>query len=128
MGYAYHYGLFARIDCSSERATRYESKFPFNRFSERPYFITAGASMGGEITASAMSGAFGGSSTARDSNADNEATTAASSNTTNANFKAFSGKGMSIGGAVIEPPRFDSQGASASRGRSTPATRAASSA
>ncbi len=53
---------------------------------------------------------------------------AAGNNSAAAGFKAFAGKGKSIGGAPIEVPRYDSQGASASRGRSTPATRDASAA
>ena len=125
MGYAYHYGLLNRIMISSQRATRYEDKFPFKMFKEKPYFISAGDAMGGTI--SGISGPMGGS--ARESNADNESgtSTAAGNNSVSANFKAFSGKGQSIGGAALpaEPPRFNSQGASASRGRSTPETRAA---
>ena len=130
MGYAYHYGFFRRIECGVERATRLESKFPFNRYAERAYFITAGNAMGGTITASSFSGpmGMGGGSTASETNADNEATATAGSNSAQTNFKAFGGKGVSIGGTPIEAPRFDSQGASASRGRSTPATRAAAAA
>jgi len=70
---------------------------------------------------------------AQETEADNESgaaatSTAASSNSANANFKSFSGKGLSIGGEPVAPPRFTSNGASASRARSTPETRAASSA
>jgi len=76
MGYAYHYGFFSRIDCGSERATRLESRFPFNRFADKPYFITAGSACGGEITAS-FSGPMGGMmGSARESNADTEAAAA----------------------------------------------------
>ena len=124
MGYAYHYGLLYRVMISAERATRYESKFPFKMFVEKPYFISAGDAMGGTI--SGISGPMGG--TAREANADNEAGTAAGNNSVAANFKAFSGKGTSIGGnalPVAERPTYNSQGASASRGRSTPETRAA---
>ena len=131
MGYVYHYGLLNRIMIGAERATRFESKFPFKVFKEKPYFITAGDAMGGTISGGAvMSGPMGG--TAREANADNESgtSTAAGNNSVSANFKAFSGKGQSIGGNALpaEPPRFNSQGASASRGRSTPETRAASAA
>ena len=70
-----------------------------------------------------MPASYGGGSSARESAAADE-----ESKTENPNFKAFSGKGTSIGGApVVAAPRFDSQGASASRGRSTPETRAAAS-
>ena len=83
--------------------------------------------MGGTMV-SGISGPMGG--TAREANADNEAGTAAGNNSVAANFKAFSGKGTSIGGNALpaEPPRYNSQGASASRGRSTPETRAAAAA
>ena len=124
MGYAYHFGLFARIDCGSDRATRLEKRFPFNRFSERSYFISAGNAAGGEI----MPASYGGGSSARESAAADEESKAASTSSMSANFKSFAGKGTSIGGApVVAAPRFDSQGASASRGRSTPETRAAAS-
>ena len=126
MGYAYHFGLFARIECGSARATSLEKRFPFNKVADKPWFITAGGAAGGEIVAAG--GAFGGGSTSREAPADEESK-AGSSSSMSANFKAFAGKGTSIGGdPVAAAPRFDSQGASASRGRSTPETRAASSA
>lgn len=73
-----------------------------------------------------------GSSSASDSSAaesSSTASTAASNNSAAAGFKAFSGKGKSIGGNPVgdaqPPPRINSQAASASRGRSDPASRAA---
>ena len=125
VGYLYHYGFFKRVDMGAARATSIEKKWPFKIFAERPYFITAGSAMGGEV----LPGFIMNRGSAQESNADNEsaAATAASNNSQAANFKAFSGKGQSIGGAPVSaaPPRFDSRGASASRGRSTPETRAA---
>ncbi len=139
MGYAYHYGLFKRIEMGAARATSIEKKWPFKIFVEKSYFITAGNAMGGTISAGAggssgFMGGFmnrGGSAQETEATAaDNEsgAAAAAGSNSANANFKSFQGKGLSIGGDPIAPPRFDSAGASATRGRSTPATRAESAA
>ena len=124
MGYAFHFGFFNRIFLGTEKATVLEKKWPFNQFAERPYFITAGAACGGEILPSFINRA-GQQSSARESNAEESKDVAAGNNSAAAGFKAFSGKGKSIGGAPISVP---STGASASRGRSTPATRAASSA
>ena len=135
MGYAYHYGLFARIDCGAARATQLESKFPFKYVANKPYFKTAGDCMGGTIMPGTSSGGFlgglrGGNAT--EAPADNESgSAAANSNSMAAGFKAFTGKGTSIGGAPVQaaaPPRISNTGASESRGRSTPATRAASAA
>ena len=136
IGYAYHYGLFKRIDCGAARATQLEGKWPFKIFVEKPYFTSAGDAMGGQImpgtnSGGSLFGALRGGNREQAAPADNESgAAAASSNSANTNFKAFSGKGTSIGGAplVTEPPRYDSMGASASRGRSTPETRAASAA
>ena len=125
MGYAFHFGFFNKIFLGTEKATVLEKKWPFSQVSERTYFITAGAACGGEILPSFMNRA--GPSTARETSAEESkgSDAAASNNSAAAGFKAFSGKGKSIGGAPISVP---STGASASRGRSTPATRAASSA
>ena len=108
MGYAYHYGLFKRIDCGAARATVLESKFPFKYISQKPYFKTAGEACGGEIMPGTSSGGFlgglrgGGSSAAAAASADNESgTAAAGTNSMAAGFKAFSGKGTSIGGAPV---------------------------
>ena len=54
MGYAYHYGFFARVDMGANRATLLENKWPFKAFKERPYFITAGEGCGGSILPSFM--------------------------------------------------------------------------
>ena len=43
------YGLFKRIELSAATATIWEKKFPFNRFTEHPSFVTAGGAMGGTI-------------------------------------------------------------------------------
>ena len=109
----------------SERATRMEAKFPFSRYAEQEYFITAGNAMGGEVLPSFITR----NRQANEQTASESGTAAAaSSNSAASSFKAFSGKGKSLGGTPVEAPRFNSQGASASRGRSTPATRASSSA
>ena len=89
--------------------------------------MTAGGCAGGEVLPSFIGG--GSRSTAQES----EPAPPSNSNSANANFKAFAGRGTSIGGAPLvaagsAPPRYDSQGASASRARSTPETRAAASA
>ena len=91
MGYAYHYGLLKRIMISAERAARYENKWPFKIFKEKPYFISTGDAQGSNTMISGISGPMGG--TAREANADNESGTAAGNNSVSANFKAFSGKG-----------------------------------
>ena len=135
MGYAYHYGFFKRIEMGAAKATELEKKWPFKNFVEKPYFITAGNAMGGQISGGFMGSIMnrGGNAGAQETDADNESgaaatSTAASNNSANANFKSFSGKGLSIGGDPVAPPRFNSNGASASRARSTPETRAASAA
>ena len=110
IGYAYHYGLFAKIEMGANRATTMESKFPFKRFVERPYFLTAGDSMGGEILPSSMgrSSATDSSVPAAEAASSGSASTAASNNSAAAGFKAFSGKGKSLsGGNPAAPPRFD---------------------
>jgi len=104
-----------------ERATRIEAKWPFKILQEKPYFVTAGASCGGTILPS-----FNAREQAASSSTEPATGPAASSMSSNANFKAFSGKGTSIGGApVLAVPRIESSGASASRARSTPETRSA---
>ena len=122
MGYAYHYGLFKRIECGVARAVALEGKWPFKYVSQKPYFKTTNDAFGGEIMPGTNSGgSFGGlfgrgigSNANESTSADNErgAAAAASSNSSAAGFKAFSGKGTSIGGAPITsaaaPPRFDS--------------------
>ena len=125
VGYMYHFGFFSRIEMGANRAVQMEAKFPFRRYAEQEYFITTGNSMGGEVLPSFMNRAASSSGAASETAS---ASTAASNNSAAASFKAFSGKGKSLGGTPVEAPRFNSQGASASRGRSTPATRAASSA
>jgi hypothetical protein len=109
MGYAYHFGFFARIDMGANKATMLESRFPFNRFQERPYFITAGNACGGEILPSFMNRA---GSSAREAPAEESksgSAAAAGNNSAAAGFKAFAGKGKSIGGAPINAaPRYDS--------------------
>ena len=125
VGYAYHYGAFARIEMGANRATILEGKFPFRRAQDKPYFITAGSSMGGSILPSFMNGR----SSAQESNASNNATSTAASSSSAAGFKAFAGKGQSIGGTPVEVgPRYSSNGASATRARSTPETRLAAAA
>ena len=122
MGYAYHYGLFKRIECGVARATLLESKWPFKMVSQKPYFRTTGDACGGEIMPGTNSGGGfgglfggrGGGNASENTQADTErgAAAAASSNSSAAGFKAFSGKGTSIGGAPVTasavPPRYDS--------------------
>ena len=123
MGYAYHYGLFKRIECGVARATILESKWPFKYVAQKPYFKSCADAMGGEIMPGTSSGGgfgglFGGrgrgGNASESTQADNErgAAAAAGSNSSNAGFKAFSGNGTSIGGAPVTasvaPPRFDS--------------------
>ena len=91
VGYLYHFGVFSRIEMGVNRAARIERGFPFSSFAQQDYFITAGASMGGAILSTANTGG-----SARES----DATTCASST----NFKAFSGKGQSIGGDPVRVP------------------------
>ena len=130
IGYAYHFGWFKKFEMGIARATALEKKFPFKHAVEKPYFISASMACGGQVYPG-MGGFLGGGSSAQEQPAaDNEAAASTANNSSAANFKAFAGKGTSIGGTdvAVPPPRFDSNGASASRGRSTPATRAASAA
>ena len=126
VGYMYHFGFFKRIEMGANRATILEGKFPFLRYKDKSFFVTAGASCGGQILPSF--GQRAGGATASEANA---AADPAATNSAAANFKAFSGKGTSIGGnpvraaASASAPRVPHTGASASRGRSTPETRAA---
>lgn len=98
MGYAYHYGLFTKIECSAARATQLESKWPFKHVVEKPYFRTTGAACGGEIMPGTNSGGGlfgslrgrGNASEGTSASADNESgTAAASSNSMATGFKAF---------------------------------------
>ena len=107
------------------KATVLEKKWPFKSIAEKPYFITAGNAMGGQIYNGFIGSMMNRGGSAQESAAaDEESKEPAPAAKTN--VKSFSGQGVSIGGAPIEAPRFDSAGASATRGRSTPATRAAS--
>lgn len=96
VGYMYHYGLFKRIELGSNKATQFENKWPFKIYKEKPYFVTAGAAMGGSILPS-----FGNATAAREQDAPRSDPAPASSNSANAAFKSFAGKGTSIGGAPI---------------------------
>ena len=49
VGYAYHYGFFSRIEMGAAKATVLEKKWPFKSIAEKPYFVTAGNAMGGQI-------------------------------------------------------------------------------
>mmetsp|Transcript_17181 Transcript_17181/g.21690 ORF Transcript_17181/g.21690 Transcript_17181/m.21690 type:complete len:111 (+) Transcript_17181:636-968(+) len=104
VGYMYHFGFFSRIEMGSNRAAQIETKFPFNRYQEQEYFITTGASMGGTILPSFMNR----NSSSEAAAAESGSTAAAGSNSAAASFKAFSGKGKSLGGTPVEAPRYDS--------------------
>ena len=93
MGYAYHYGFFKRIDMGANKATQLEGKWPFKAYVDKGYFMTAGGCSGGEILPSFMN-------QARNQNQE-ETKEEAKTNSANANFKAFAGKGTSIGGAPL---------------------------
>ena len=110
VGYMYHFGFFSWVELGANSATKIESCWPFRVFKEKPYFITAGRAMGGSILPSF--------------NARENSTAAASSNTVTSKFKAFGGKGYEIGGEPVTVPLIQDTGASASRARSTPETRA----
>ena len=49
VGYLYHYGFFKRIELGANKATIWENKWPFKNYKEKPYFVQAGAAMGGSI-------------------------------------------------------------------------------
>ena len=117
MGYAYVYGLFSKIEMGVNKATQLEEKWPFKSFQGNKNFVTAGGAMGGEVLPR-----FNNSS-ARETNA-SAAALASSSAAPSSNFKSFGGTGKSIGGASLASLSTGNN----PRGRSTPATRAASAA
>lgn len=54
VGYLQVFGYTKRIELGVEKATRYETKWPFKNYKNKPYFISTGASMGGTILPSQM--------------------------------------------------------------------------
>lgn len=101
VGYLYHYGFFKKIELGANKATQFENKWPFKIYKERPYFIEAGAAMGGTILPSFGNAAAAREQSAPSNDSGSSSSAPANSNSANANFKAFAGKGVSIGGASI---------------------------
>ena len=133
VGYMWHYGLFSKCSLGSAKATEWESRFPFKVWAEKEWFVKAGASMGGEVTnVGAVLNRNGASSSfPAPGNPSGSGSNPATANSSNATFKSFSGKGVSLGGANPAPSAgtissmLGRSGGSNSRGRSTPETRAA---
>lgn len=98
VGYMFHYGLFSKCTMGVEKATSWETSFPFKYWVDKEYFIRAAYSSENSISgpvgtvlnrngaASNFPAPGGGSSNP------------AAANSSNASFKSFSGKGVSLGG------------------------------
>ena len=117
------------------KATEWESRFPFKSWADKPYFAKVGESAGGNVLNSGepvgtvLNRNGGASNFPAPGNPSGSSANPAAANSSAAAFKSFSGKGHSLGGG---PAPSSSQISSmlsrgntgASRGRSTPDTRA----
>jgi len=132
VGYMWHYGLLSKCAIGNAKAAAWEQSFPFKYWADKEYFVTAGGaeenSIGGGSgpVGTVLNGNGGGSNFPMPGGGQ----AAAASNSSAATFKSFSGTGHSLGGGSSAPSGgvvnaiLSRNNASASRGRSTPETRA----
>jgi len=97
VGYIEYFGYTSYITLGVQTATRYESKWPFKSYIDKPYFISTGASMGGSILPSQLPRS--------------ESVGVAVNQQQQNNYTAFSGKSTTLANAP--PPRMQSQGSAA---------------
>ena len=135
VGYMWHFGLFNFCSVGMAKATEWEQRFPFKAWSEKPYFAKAGESAGGNVLNSGepvgtvLNRNGGASNFPAPGNPSGSSSNPAAANSSAAAFKSFSGKGHSLGGgsapsSVQISSILGRNNSGASRGRSTPDTRA----